>query len=477
MAITSIGIGSGIDIEGLITELITTEQAPQTLLLDSKEADVTSEITGISLFKSALKTFESSLSTFSDITTFTDRKATSADTSVFTATADSTAVSGNYDVEVVTLAQEQKLISTAFDTAATVVGSGVMTISTDGGSSSFNVTITAGTNDTVAGIRDAINDSTLNTGVTATTINVDDGSGGTDVKLVITADELGTDNIIEITTDDDDLNDTDTSGLSQLVYDLPGTTNMTELQAAVDGQIKIEGQTLTNKAGNSYSSAITGVTITAIKADPNNSDNLAVTLDNTSVSTEITNFANAFNAMMDTFNSLTSYNSDTGATGLLFGDTSLRTIKAAVLKTVTSAVTGLTNNTYSSLSQIGVHLNEDSKLVVTQSELTAALNKSFDDPGKIIATGTTGIAAQLESIIDNYTLSTTGLLDKKTDGLNDILDNIKADREDLAAHFAIYEDTLRSKFTAMDIMLAGLEVQGNYISQLNTAFLNMLGSK
>ena len=461
--ITSLGIGSGLDLENMIAELIAVEKAPRENILNLKEAAITGEITGVGTLKSVLATFETGLVSYDSTTDFNTRTATSADTSVYTVSADSTAVSGTYAVEVQQLAVAEKLISSGFTDTSTVVGTGSLTIAKADASESFTLTITS-SNDTLAEIRDEINNASDNFGVTATIVTVDNGGGGTESKLILTSDEVGADNQLRVTTDDDDSNDTDTNGLSQLVYDSPSTTNMTELQAATNAIIEVDSQTITSTSSNIFADVITGVTITAVKEDIGNTHDLNVTLSHSSVTSKVNSFINDFNSMMSIMNALSSYNEDSGgASGLLFGDPALRSIKNAVLRTVTSEVSGLTG-TYTSLSQIGVRLDENNQLSLDSTELSDALNDEFDDIGEIFAS-TNGLAASLKTIINEYTLSSTGVLDKKTSSLNTIIDGIAQDREDLDRFSIKREELLRVQFTAMDSLLGQLQATGSFLTQ------------
>ncbi len=461
--LTSSGLGSGIDIEGIISKLISAEKSPELVLLTKKEANVTATLTGLGTFKSALSSFEDNLASFSDATTFNARKATSSDTSAFTVSADSTAVSGSYSVEVTQLAKQQKLISSNFATSATTVGSGTLTIATQGGANSFNVTITASSNDTLAGIRDAINESEDNTGVVATIISVDDGAGGTASRLVLTADDVGTDNTMTVTVVDDDGNNTNISGLSQLVHNPPTTNNMTELQEAKDAIIEIEGQTLTNKSSNVFTDPVSGVTLTVVAQDPGQVHTLTVAADNSSVTTAVNKFVAAYNTMMDALNSLDRYDSSTQTAGSLLGDSSLRSVKSNIIKVITSAVSGLTSNV-NSLGQIGLHLDSKNKLVINRAQLDAALSADFNSVSNIIS-GDDGISTQLKTIIEGYTVDTTGIIDTRRSGLDTVISSITDQRTRLDAKYTSREQVLRAKFTAMDSLLSSLNSTSAFLTQ------------
>lgn len=113
---------------------------------------------------------------------------------------------------------QHELLSGSFDASGTVVGDGSLTIKV--GDSSFTVAISAGLgNNTVSGIRDAINNASNNKGVTASLVTINDGAGGTDVQLLLTSDTAGSNGRLTVTVDDDDGNDADASGLSALAQD------------------------------------------------------------------------------------------------------------------------------------------------------------------------------------------------------------------------------------------------------------------
>ena len=160
--LTSAGIGSGLDINQLVTDLVSAEAAPKTALLDKKEATITARISAYGLLKSALSELKSSLATLADDNTYITRTATSSDRDLFSASADATAVIGNYDLEITQLAESHKLSSAGFTDSSTIVGTGDLTLSV--GSDAFTLTIDD-SNKTLAGIRDAINNASDNTPV------------------------------------------------------------------------------------------------------------------------------------------------------------------------------------------------------------------------------------------------------------------------------------------------------------------------
>src|SRR5690606_26455198 len=173
-------------------DMLTAEEAPVTTRLNAREAKVQASISALGSLKSSLSDFQTALAKLKEPSAFANRSVTSSNTAAFSATTTTTSGSaelGDYAIDVVQLAKTQKLASSNFASASTTVGSGTLSISTGG--SSFNINIEAGVNDSVAGIRDAINNAPGNSGVRASLLTVSDGAGGTATKLVLTATESG----------------------------------------------------------------------------------------------------------------------------------------------------------------------------------------------------------------------------------------------------------------------------------------------
>ncbi|MCG8323947.1 MAG: flagellar filament capping protein FliD, partial [Thiotrichales bacterium] len=293
--ISAPGVGTGLDINSLVQQLVAAEGDAKTAQLAGRRSTVEARISAFGNLKSTLSSFQSAVKILQDPDTFASTIAASGNTEVFTASVSGTPGNATYQVEVQTLAEAHRVISNGFTNSETVVGTGILTIKV--GSDAFSVTIDSA-NDTLAQIRDAINASTDNTGVTASIVNVDDGVGGTESKLIFTAKETGTANKITVTVDDDDLNDTDMNGLSVLVYDPDGSgvSNASEANAAVDSVIVIDGQKITGSS-NTVTGALNGVTINLLSTDPGKTHDLKLELNKTSIS-------NAVQTMVDNFNIL-----------------------------------------------------------------------------------------------------------------------------------------------------------------------------
>jgi len=229
MSISSAGIGSGIDINSLVQQLVESEGSNKSNRLNLKEAEYQADISAFGSLKGALSIFQKAVQGLQDAGDFQNRSATSSNTEVFTASADETADFSQYGIEVVQLAQANKLITQAGFADTDVVGSGTLTLTQ--GADSFSIDV--GATDTLTDIRDAINAADDNTGIGAAVINVDDGLGlgGTVQKLVFTANDTGLDKAITVSGTDDDVNGLNLTRLFSASLDEPA--------AALNGQIKV----------------------------------------------------------------------------------------------------------------------------------------------------------------------------------------------------------------------------------------------
>jgi flagellar hook-associated protein 2 len=212
--ITSAGIGSGLDVNSIVTELVAAERQPFDEKYAANLSENTNKITAMGKLKSALSTLEDSLFDLKLPTTFSQRTATS-DATAYSVSAGSAASPGSFDVSIDRLASSHKIATSAF-TDGEFIGAGQMTISV--GSGAFSITV--GDEDSLEDIKNAINSNTTNDGhVTANLINGDDGQ-----YLVLTAKDSGEDYPLKIEVTDDDGNLYDDSGLSRLAFDSSKTT-------------------------------------------------------------------------------------------------------------------------------------------------------------------------------------------------------------------------------------------------------------
>jgi flagellar hook-associated protein 2 len=382
MALSSPGIGSGLDINGLVGQLMALEQRPLTLL-NNKEARFQAQLSAYGSLKGALSSFQSAVAALATPAKFTAFKASVADSTVLSASAASTASPGSYSIEVQTLAQAQKLKSDNFNATADTVGSGTLTIqfgTYDGGSFTLNpdkpartISIASGQS-SLAGVRDTIN--AANAGVTASIVN--DGSG---YRLVLASKDSGLANALKISVDDDDGNDTDNSGLSRLVYDATtgGTQNLTQTVAAQNATAIIDGISV-SQSSNTLTHAIDGVSLTLLKTG---TTTLGVARDSAGIQAAAESFVKAYNDLNKTLSDLSKYDAARKQASLLTGDGTVRAVQSqlrSVFNTPLSTAGGLTT-----LADIGIAFQTDGTLKLDSSKLTAAINDGTKDVATLFA--------------------------------------------------------------------------------------------
>ncbi|MEE8058016.1 MAG: flagellar filament capping protein FliD [Pseudomonadales bacterium] len=461
-SITSLGVGSGLDLESLITNLLTAERAPTESRLNLDEAKTQASISAYGSLKSTLVAFQDSLSDLKTTSFFSNRAATSGDSTILTATSESTAALSSFNIAVTALAQESKVTTNGnFADANATVGAGTLTIGFVGGSS-FDVSVAS--TDSLTVIRDAINNATDNIGVTASLINI----SATETELVITSDNTGASNQIDISVDDTgDGNDTDALGLSRFHFDgadpgnLLGFNQADNSRTAQDATIVIDNITVTNST-NTFKDNIPGVTITAVGKSVDASTTTALTIgtDTSSVKSKVTTFAASYNELMIVLNTLTDVDAAAETRGILTGDANVRLIEQQVRRITTGVVEGAASN-LSSLAFLGFETNSNGTVTLDTDDLNSALAANFDDFVTLF-TGTDGVATKLDDLLDTF-LDAEGTVPTREDTLKKQLSFIADERLDLERRLETIEARFRSQFAALDILISQLNNTGNFL--------------
>jgi flagellar hook-associated protein 2 len=446
--ISSPGVGSGLDIRSLVSQLVAAERKPvgDRIARDSKRID--SQITALGSLKGGLSSLQSALASLKSESDFQVRATTSSKPELFVASATSSAASGTYNVEVRNLATAHKLNSTPFlNGTSSIVGTGTLTIST--GDQSFDVIVEAGTN-TLGAIRDAINNSADNTGVSATIVQANDGA-----RLVLAARNTGVENAISVAASGGE------GGLNALVYDPNGTMNMQQLVPAADALVRIEGFDLSS-ATNTISNGIDGVTISLLKAEPDTTYTLTVANDPKAAKDRVKSFVTSFNQLATTMAGLRAYNPDTRVAGTLLGDALLRSVESEIRRTVSDRVSAAPEG-LQSLSMIGITTNSDGTLKLDEAKLASALDSNFDAIGKLFG-GEGGIGKQLDEVIDKY-LDDDASLVKRAESLQKSKRELTTRTESLDARMEIIQQRYLKQFTALDTLLTQMQSTSSYLLQ------------
>jgi len=471
MAIT--GIGSGLNITEIVGALVNADGAPKAAQLTRLESATTAKFTGLGTFRSALSTFQSVLDKLNSAEIYQKRTATSGSPTNFSVTADSTATTGSYDVQVFNLAQTSKIALRGQDTATDAVGTGTMTITA--GDTTLDIDVTDA-NSSLSGIRDAINAAGKDSGISATVVTDPSGAGGS--RLVLSSTKAGTGNDISVSVTTDG---SDTGNLADLAYTPPATTDFAATPAdpgnpreprvisyARDANLAIDGLAISSSS-NTISDAIDGVTITLKAAqsqeviDAGTSISLRVAEDKAGVRASLQSFVDGYNAMMKSIGTLTAVTpvgGDDGEplTGALVGDSSVRSLMSSVRGVLGSSGSG----DIRILADLGITTQRDGTLAIDSDKLDDALENNYEALSDFLA-GDNGLIGKLDATIEPYTKS-GGILDGRTTSLQNRLSDIDEQRETLNLRLEKLEARLLAQFNAMDTLVAGLSSTSDYLT-------------
>lgn len=225
------------------------------------------------------------------------------------------------------------------------------------------------------GIRDAINKA--NIGVTATIVS--DG-GDTPYHLVLTNNNTGSKSSMKISVSGDGDAKPDAAIASLMGYDPAGAQGLTQTSGAQDTKLTVNGIAVTSK-NKSVSDAIQGVSLDVSSLG---SSTVAVSKNTSAVSDAINAFVKAYNSLNSTISSMTGYNAETKAAGALQGDASVRSIQSQLRRQLGTTVEGL-GGKLTNLSQVGISFQKDGSLAVDSSKLNTAIANNFGDIGGLFA--------------------------------------------------------------------------------------------
>lgn len=448
--ISSAGLGSGLDINSLVSQLVQAERAPASGRLTTRETRVNSKLSAYGTLKSTIAEFQESLKKLKKVETFQNRSAKVSDDSLLKATGGSTATPGNYRVIVESLAATQKLASDAYAGSTSVVGTGQLQFSANG--KSFNVDIT-GANNTLAGIRDAINGASGNPGIKASIVTATTGS-----HLVITAAGSGTAEGMKIVVSGA------TGTLVDLAYDpaLPNNDPMTVQVAASDARIDLDGFKITS-ASNVFSNAIDGVTLTAAKVDLDTPVDVTVANDSAASKSAVDQFVSSYNKLQSKLNELTAYNSATRSAGQLQGDALTSRLASQLRNELNTALSGVSPD-LDTLTELGItSAAKTGTLSVNSTTLDTLVGERFEDVAALF-TGDNGLAARMNKMLDNFT-SSEGAIASRTKSLQGEQKSLTSQREALDLRMSQLEARYMKQFTALDTMLSSLASTSAFLSQ------------
>lgn len=475
-SISSLGIGSGLQANEIVSKLVALESQP-IVNLQTASDKLQTKISAYGQIQSAVSSVRDAARKLTSSELWGSTAAASADATAVNATTAAGAQVGTYAVDVTALAKPQSTVTiTSLASATSTLGEGTLTLElgTWGAGNSFTgksgatpVTINVAATDTLANIRDKINSS--NSGVKASIIT--DSSGA---RLVMQSATTGEANGFRITAADNDGDNANDAGLSALAYDPANTTAGTNLsQPASDAMATINNVPV-KSATNTLSEVVSGLTITLSKVTSNPPTittgpiNITVSQDTAAITKAITDFATAYSSMASLVKSNTKYDEATKSAGTLQGDSGALSVQNQFRSILGSSSDA--SGTFKTLSSVGLEIQTDGTVKVNSTKLTSALGnltevkKMFMNSDSVDSTKD-GIMTRLRVLSDNL-LGSEGIITSRTSGLRQSITDNSARQESLQNRVDLYEKRLKAQYTALDTIMAGLSSQGNYVSQM-----------
>ena len=439
--ISSLGVGSGLDLNSLVQQLVAAERAPAEGRLDRSASKLQSQISALGQVKSGLATLEEALNRLTGVEDA--RSVQVSDEAAFTASATAAADIGRYNIEVFELASAQSLASAGFLDLDAALGAGDLTI-TVGANDPVTVTIADGAN-TLRDVRDAINDA--NAGVLATVVR-----DGTEWRLLLSSEEGGLANTINMT-------------VSGTLDANLASAAMTQTVAPADARFSVAGLELTSSS-NVVDDVLPGVTLN-LRAVTEAPVELSVGRDAEATREALEEFITAYNAMIDLSASLSSFNVETGQRSALAGDSTLRGIRGA-LPNALGAETGALWNAV----ELGLRSDDTGKISLDEEAFAARLAE--DTPEALASLR--GFGDVLAQNIRGYT-EAGGILAIRTESMQASLRSIDVRRDQLDRRMESYEQRLVRQFAALDQMVAQMQSTSSFLaSQLANLPLARSGS-
>ncbi|HEU4618975.1 MAG TPA: flagellar filament capping protein FliD [Gammaproteobacteria bacterium] len=450
--ITSLGVGSGLDLNSLLDALVKSERATAEGPLNRRQFTAESQLSAFGSLKSTAADLADAVAALKQFDVA--RKATSSNEGVVTATAASTAAPGGYAIEVEQLAAAQSLATSGqdpFTDKEAALGEGALTLTVGGETAA--IAIAAGAN-SLEDVSDAINASGLDVHAAV----VRDGDA---YRLLLVSGVTGTAGEIAATVD------------GTLDARL-ASASMDETTAAQDARFRLNGLELT-ASSNTIDDVVPGLTLELHGVSAaGDAASLVVGTDVDAVRGALANVVKTYNALVDKIaassrvvpkdpSSADSSNQQSadGGSGPLVGDSALRALQQRLGAAFSSRTdTDLKDNPFSSLVEIGLHTDASGKASLDEGALEKALETNESGVEALVS----AFGASFSETIESYS-GPDGILSSRTDQLNAELRRIGQERDSLDARMSVFEDRLQKQFSALDSLVSELKSTSTYLAQ------------
>lgn len=436
-SIASLGVGSGLDLNGLLDQLESAERQKLTPITN-QAASYKAKISAFGTLESALDKFRDAAETLGEEDSFRSVATSQTGESVTFTTGTDVAL-GSFDINVTQRARAYSIATQGVADKDTDLGAGSVSIDLANGES-LEVTLSEDKS-SLKDLRDAINDQ--NKGVQASIVN--DGSG-TPYRLVMTSTKTGTEEAIS---------GVSFSGGLGSALSLDGASEVT----ARNAEFTINGIAMQSQS-NKVEDAIQGVTLNLVEEGESSLD---ITRDTDAIKKAVNDFVSAFNNLKESIGSLTSFNSETGESGELIGNSTVRRIESE-LRGVLSA--GVDEGEYRVLADLGVSLQRDGTLKVDDDDLDEAISNNLEGVSRFFVgrDEDDGMIGKLDSALEDM-LEDDGMIDRVTEGFQTSIDSLSKRYDRMEQSIAATVERYRTQFQKLDSMVAQMNATSSYLTQ------------
>jgi flagellar hook-associated protein 2 len=438
MSISSPGIGSGLDVQGIVSQLVELERRPVAQLQTTKTR-LNTQLSSYGLMQSYMGNLQSISDQLGKASSWTRIAATSSDSASVGVSGSATATAGNYSLEVGSLATSQALASGVIANTADI-GTGTLSFTRAG--VTVDVLISAGQTSLQA-VRDKINSSSA--GVTAEIIM---DAGG--ARLVLTGTETGTANAVSISVSNA------TGTLGDLAYP---AGSMAETRAAANASFKLNGLQLSS-ASNTLKDVISGVTLT-LSAETTTPVKIKIGQDTAALTKSVNDFVSAYNELNRFLAAQTKYDEASKSAGPLQGDSTAVGLQRK-LRTMLQSPSG-GSEVFARWSDLGVSLQRDGLLKVDADKLATALQNPAE-VAKAMGHAGNGLAVGFKALADGM-LGVEGALTSRSSGLRDSLKRNEREQTRVEERATRARERLLRQYGALDNSLNQLNGLGSFVSQ------------
>lgn len=443
--VSSLGIGAGVDLQSMLSSIISAERSP----IRTLEAKISSTNTKISLYgelKSKLDALKSASLTLELPSMLGAITAKSSDSTILSSSAASYATPGSYAIEVKQLASAQKSFSYAYD-SGTSFGQGTLNFSVDGVAQPA-IELNDQASYTLTEVSARINNAKM--GITATVIAGVDGD-----RLVLTGEKSGASNSFSFTTDIAAPDSVPPGSTQNLLSAFDPSTDLASTPAR-NALISIDGISVSS-ATNTFSDAVAGLSFTAQKEG---SVTVSVENDSSKIKDAVKKFVEAYNSIVTHIKNNSSYDLETKTAKGFNGDSAARSIRDTLNSVRNTVPSGLSGNQFQALADLGVTIQQDGQLSIDDTMLNQSLERSADD----VMLTLSKYGASFNSAINDL-MSQNGALTSRVEGLNNSVSRFKDNQAALETRVALIEQRYRKQFTALDTLISSMQTTSSYLTQ------------